>query len=113
MKQDHFEIDGTEGNYTVRHVSKNGKIFSSNSGFNTKPIAYKHICQDQKSRLKMGGLTVKKTKKLKDGNISMRYTIDGLFDVSGGMKTTMWQTITLKVTDKSKLGVNVIEDKTK
>jgi len=73
MTNSHFEISGTDKNYTVTLKSANGKIISSNSGFDTKQNAYKNIIAHIDIVRSLLCLVKGKTKKNKDGTVYINY----------------------------------------
>jgi hypothetical protein len=67
MENAHFEISGKIPNLTVTDKSANGKITSTNSGFNTMATAYAHIKTEIRKWAKRYGLTVNSIKRESNG----------------------------------------------
>jgi hypothetical protein len=63
MENGHFEISGKIPNLTVTDKSANGKITSTNSGFNNMSTAYDHIKTEIRKWAKRYGLTVNSIKR--------------------------------------------------
>lgn len=73
-KNSFFEISGKAPKLNVRHVAANGKILSSNGGFDTVQNCYNHIKSETRSWLKILGCKFVAIQKLSDGNVIVEYT---------------------------------------